>query len=172
MYVVRTELADRRHLYAKGDAMTTLILRALDVPTYSVRFDTFASESLARATGDEVYRLLFEVKGPWTDVPSHAVYAAWQVNDPTRAVLFEESRRQLFTLRSQVLATFAYDWLLKRLDHEGRYIVLGLYGDEEGATRLCREHPEVVRFVQANPATSFTAVDLTGLRCFRVETGT
>jgi hypothetical protein len=93
-------------------------------------------------------------------------------NDPTHAVLFEENRRQLFMLRSKVLTTFAYDWLLKRLDHEGRYIVLGLYGDEEGATRLCRGHPDVVRFVQANPETSFTAVDLTELHCFRVETST
>ncbi len=86
-----------------------------------------------------------------------------------RATAFVESRRQLFTLRRQVLPTFAADWLLKHHDQEGRYMVVGFYGDEEGASRLCREHPEIKRFVAAHPASEYSAVDLTGLLCWRIE---
>ena len=169
MYVVRTEFSGDQPPVPESRAATSLILRSLDKPTQLMRFDTFTSKDAARAAGPEVYQLLFEVKGHWADAPTHAVYVEWQVNDPTRAAAFEESRRRLFALRRQVLATFAYDWLLKSLDRDGRYLVVGLYGDEEGATRLCRAHPEVQRFAQANPATSFAAIDLTGLCCFRVE---
>ena len=77
--------------------------------------------------------------------------------------------RQLFALRQQVLPTFAADWLLRHLDHEGRYMVLGFYGDEEGATRLCREHPQIRQFAAAHPASDYSAVDLTGLRSWRID---
>jgi len=133
------------------------------------RLDTFVSEGAARATGGEVYQVLFSVRGPWDKTPSHAVYAVWEVRDLGRAAAFVESRRQLFTLRQRVLSTFAADWLLKHYDQEGRYMVVGFYGDEEGASRLCREHPEIKRFAGAHSATDYTAVDLTGLLCWRIE---
>lgn len=169
MYVVRFEFERAKQIVSPEGAMFSFVLRSLNDPNSWVRFDTFEAERLARAAHGEVHRLLFEVKGPWTDAPSHAVYAAWQVSDPARAASFEDSRRELFELRREVLATFAYDWLLKSLDHEGLYLVLGLYGDEEGATRLCREHPRIQNFIRANPAVNFSATDLTGLRCFRIE---
>ncbi len=169
MYVVRIEFSEGQRPASVHEAAASLILRSLDKPTQLMRFDTFFSEQKARAAAPDVYRLLFEVKGNWTNAPTHAVFAEWQVNDPTRAAGFEESRRRLFGLRRQVLGTFAYNWLLQSLDRKGRYLVLGLYGDEEGATRLCRAHPEIQRFAQANPIANFAAVDLTGLCCFRVE---
>ena len=48
-------------------------------------------------------------------------------------------------------------------------MVLGFYGDEEGATRLCREHPEIKQFAGTHPANQYTALDLTGLLCWRIE---
>ena len=133
------------------------------------RLDAFESEGAARATGGEVHELLLAVQGPWDKRPSHVVYAVWEIQDRGRAAAFVESRRQLFTLRQQVLPTFAADWLLKHRDQEGRYMVVGFYGDEEGATRLCREHPKIKEFAAANPASSYSAVDLTGLLCWRIE---
>ncbi len=47
--------------------------------------------------------------------------------------------------------------------------MLGLYGDEAGATRLCREHAHIQTLIKAHPAEDFSAIDLTGLRCFRIE---
>lgn len=169
MYVVRIEFSEGQTPAPAKEAAASLTLRSLDKLNQLARFDSFLSEGAARAVGTEVFRLLFEVRGSWIDTPTHAAYAEWQVNDSTLAPSFEESRRRLFALRRQVLATFAYDWLLKSLDHNGRYLVLGLYGDEEGATHLYRAHPEIQRFTQANPMTNFAAHDLTGLCCFRVE---
>lgn len=85
-----------------------------------------------------------------------------------RAAAFEDRARQLFDLRKQHLATFAFDWPLHRVGEDRRYLVRGLYGDEEGATRLCRLHPEIQRFLQAHPAAAHAVTDVTGLRCFRV----
>jgi hypothetical protein len=133
------------------------------------RLDTFVSEGAARATGGEVYQVLFSVNGPWDRTPSYAVYAVWEVRDLGRAAAFVESRRQLFTLRQRVLSTFAADWLLKHHDQEGRCMVVGFYGDEEGASRLCREHPEIKQFAEAHPASDYTAVGLTGLLCWHIE---
>jgi hypothetical protein len=134
-----------------------------------VRFDTFASRDSALASGVEVYELLFKINGKWTQAPSHAVYAIWQVMNLEYEEAFVESRRRLFRVRERVLPTFVYDWLLKRLDQAGYYLVLGLYGDEAGATRWCREHPAIQEFTQAHPAEAYTAADLTGLQCFRIE---
>ena len=134
-----------------------------------VQLDTFSSEKAARATGGEVYERLLEVKGLWNKMPSHAVYAVWEVRDAARAAAFVESRRQLFELRQQVLPTFAADWLLKNRDHEGRYMVMGFYGDEDGASRLCREHPQIKQFAAAHPASGYSAVDLSGLLCWRID---
>ena len=68
----------------------------------------------------------------------------------------------------QVLPTFACDWLLKHTDVAGQYMVLGLYGDEEGATSLCRDHPAIKKFAHAHSAKEYSAQDLTGVCCFRV----
>jgi hypothetical protein len=48
-------------------------------------------------------------------------------------------------------------------------MVVGWYGDEEGASRLCREHPEIKQFAGAHPASDYAAVDVTGLICWRIE---
>ena len=143
--------------------------KSLRIPERMIRLDAFVSEGAARATGGEVYEVLFAVRGPWDKMPSHAVCAVWEIRDGGRVAAFVESRRQLFTLRQQGLPTFAADWLLKHHDQEGRYMVMGFYGDEEGASRLCREHPTIKRFASAHPASDYSAVDLTGLLCWSIE---
>ena len=152
-----------------GEASFSLVMESLQDPDRMARVDGFVSEAAARATGPDVYRTLLAVKGAWAKPPSHAVCAVWEVKDLQHAAAFVESRLQLFTLRQRVLPTFAADWLLKDCHHDGRYMVLGFYGDEEGATRLCREHPEIKQFAGAHPASQYTAVDLTGLLCWRIE---
>ncbi len=143
--------------------------KSLRIPERMIRLDAFVSEGAARATGGEVYEVLFAVRGPWDKMPSYAVYAVWEIRDGGRAAAFVESRQQLFALRQQVLPTFAADWLLKHRDQEGRYMVLGFYGDEDGATRLCREHPAIRQFAAAHPASHYSAVDVSGLMCWRID---
>ena len=152
-----------------GEALLSFDLVSLQDPDRMAQVSRFVSQAAARATGPDVYRTPLVVKGGWDKPPSHAVCAVWEVKDLTHAAAFVESRQQLFTLRQRVLPTFAADWLLQDCDHEGRYMVLGFYGDEEGATRLCREHPEIKQFAGAHPASQYTAVDLTGLLCWRIE---
>lgn len=154
---------------APAAASVSVILRSLQDAARVARLDTFQTQDAAQATGAEVFEVLLAVKGPWQQKPSHAVYAVWDVQDAPRAAAFVESRRQLFTLRQQVLPTFAADWLLKHHEQEGRYMVLGFYGDEEGASRLCREHPQIRQFAAAHPASDYGAVDQTGLLCWRIE---
>ncbi|MGN6813368.1 MAG: hypothetical protein ACTHMP_21075 [Thermomicrobiales bacterium] len=150
-------------------ATASLLLRSREAPATLVRFDTFTAARAARAATGVGYQLLCEVKGAWSTEPGYAVFAEWQVADAAHTRAFEESRRQLFEVRRQHLVTFAYDWLLQRLDQAGAYLVLGLYGDEAGASWLCREHPAIQRFTQAHPASRYAATDLSGLRVFRVE---
>ena len=170
-FVVTRELSRHRESgpAPPAEASLSLVLRSLQDPEHMARLDAFVSEGAARATGGEVYEVLFAVRGPWDKTPSHAVYAVWEIRDLGRAAAFVESRRQLFMLRQNVLTTFAADWLLKHHDQEGRYMVVGFYGDEEGASSLCREHPEIKQFAAAHPASDYTAVDLTGLLCWRIE---
>jgi hypothetical protein len=174
-FVVRIEWpGDAPAPPAPVDATTSVVLRALDPPHRRVRFDTFTSEAAARAAGaagaaSEGYRLLLETAGRWTQPARYAVAAEWQVTDLAAAGAFEASRRALFAVRRAHLPTFAWDWLLQRLDVAGRYLVLGWYGDEAGARSLCRTHPEIRRFTQAHPATAYTATDLSGLQVFRAE---
>jgi hypothetical protein len=171
LYVVRHEFTKDREPGLKSGLRSSLRLLSLDEPTVMVRFDTYDSEEEARKGGVDLYDLLFEVKGTWMAPPTHAVFAEWDIADSRRIGDFIESKRKLFELRRRVLDTFAYDWLLRRVGIEGRYVILGLYGDEEGATRLCCEHPEIHRFIQDNPSGDFAARDLTGLRCFLVLPG-
>ncbi len=170
-FVVMTEISRSQSTASKPSSQATrsLILRSLQDPASITRLDAFESEDLAQATGGEVYEVLLTAKGAWDKVPRYAVNAVWEIQDAARAEAFVESRRQLFALRQQVLPTFAEDWLLRHLGQPGRYMVIGLYGDEEGATRLCREHPEIRRFAAAHPASGYSAVDLTGLLCWHLD---
>lgn len=147
----------------------SLVMRSLKDADQVARLDVFATPDAARATGGEVYEVLLAVNGPWEQAPSHVVYAIWELRDEGHATAFVESRRQLFALRQQVLPTFAADWLLKRHGRDGWYMVVGFYGDEEGASRLCREHPEIKLFAAANPASNYSAVDRSGILCWRIE---
>jgi hypothetical protein len=170
IFVVRTELPRQEGALPSlpQKTLSSLVLQSLSEPNSMVRFDMFASEKAARVAGDEVYQVVFEVRGVWKQVPTHAVYAVWQITELGRVPAFIDSRRELFELRQRVLPTFATDRLLERLDHTGRYMVLGLYGDEEGATRFCREHPVIRQFAQAHPASNYTATDITGICSFRI----
>jgi hypothetical protein len=171
MFIARTDLTHKLQPTwpMPNDAISSLVLQPLELSNNVVRFDTFASKDSALASGAEIYELLFQINGKWTQAPNHAVYAIWRVVNLEHEEAFVESRRQLFHIRQRVLPTFAYDWLLKRPDQPGYYLVLGSYGDEAGAARLCREHPAIREFTQTHPAQAYAAVDLTGLQCFRIE---
>ena len=171
MFIVRTDLTHNLQLTSPmpNGAVSSLVLQPLYLSNNIVRFDTLASKDSARSSGAEIYELLFQINGKWKLAPAHAVYAMWQVVNLEYEEAFVESRRQLFNVRQRMLSTFAYDWLLKSLDQIGYYLVLGLFGDEAGAARLCREHPGIQEFTQSHPAEAYTAVDLTGLRCFRIQ---
>ncbi len=170
MYVIRREFTESEtFLHQRKE---DLVLRALDRPSPAVSFRSFSSENEARLSGGEPYQLLFSQKGRYDGPPTHAVFAEWNLADPSRAIPFEESRRRLFELRRDVLKTFVVDWLLKGLEGAARYLVLGLYGDMEGATTLCRDHPEIRQFLRAHPAEQYSARDMTGLRSFRIVSGT
>ena len=159
-YVVMRELT-REQIAARpppGEASLSFALVSLQDPDRMAQVGRSVSQATARAAGPDVYRTLLAVKGAWAKPPSHAVCAVWEVKDLTHAAAFVGSRQQLFTLRQRVLRTFAADWLLHDCDREGRYMVLGFYGDEEGATRLCREHPEIKQFAGTHPASQYTAL--------------
>jgi hypothetical protein len=127
-----------------------------------------AARGAAAASGGTLYERVAEVVGPWSVSHGFAVTAEWQVDDPTHEAAFAESRRQLFEVRRGCLRTFAFDWLLRRTDVTGRYLVLGAYGSE-GDLRLCRSHPEIQRFAAAHPPETYTARDVAGMRFYRVE---
>jgi hypothetical protein len=150
-------------------AYKTLLFHSVLEPDTLERYDTFKSETAARSLAGNLYQLLHEVKGAWTDPPSYAEYAVWQVTEPASEPAFLENRRQLFQLRRRVLPNFASDWLLKSLDIEGRYMILGLFGDEDSAARLCREHPEIREFNNLHPASQYHALDITQLRVWKLE---
>jgi hypothetical protein len=167
MFVTRSELPSRP-MGAEPRTSIGLLLEPLDGTGALVQFETFETSQAALRRGNDVYQRILEITGRWTDQPSHAVFAEWQVGDAVFADAFVESRRQLFELRRHILSTFAVDWLLQRVDDTSRYLVLGLYGDE-GGLRLCRDHPEIQRFARDHPASTFEARDVSGLHFFRIR---
>ncbi len=170
MFVVRSELVGQhsREWRAPSEPTASLILRALDEPETLVRFDTFASRSSARSTSGELYQLLFGVMGTISAQPVYAVAIEWDLLNLPSAAAFEDAQRALFETRRQHLPSFVFDWLLKRLDREGQYLALGVYGDEEGL-RLGQSHPEIQRFAENHPAARYAATEVGGARFFQVE---
>ena len=166
-FAVRTAL-DASDLEKTAGPAPSLVLRPLDGAGPAVRFDVFHDIDAARDASGELFERVAELRGRWGAPAGYAVFADWRVENPSNTAAFEESRCGLFELRRRHLRTFAADWLLKRVDVPGHYTVLGLYGDEEGL-RLCRAHPEVQRYAYAHPPASFGAVDVTGMRFFRVD---
>jgi hypothetical protein len=179
------------------DAQLSLLLNPLDMPpTHTaspgahtpgydegqskhsrVRLDTFATQSAAAAAagpfGAELYERVLAVEGRWSAWNGYAVSALWEVAIPEHEEAFRRSRRLLFEARREHLRTFAFDWLLRQSRAHGqaaRYLVLGLYGSEADL-RQSRSHPEVQRIAVAYPTASFGAIDVTGVRYFRVVAG-
>lgn len=134
---------------------------ALDLPDGSTqRFLAVA----APVECDGCYELLAAVRGRAVDQPRHGVFARWVVHDAAHAAGFEESRRELFTLRHEYIESFVIDLLLRSREadrHE--YVVVGLYTDEAGP-KLAREHPAIVEWASQHPPSLFTAEDITGMR--------
>lgn len=167
VYVLRSDIAADQTPHLSSDE--TITLRPM-ADGHGTLFQVFDAEEEARAVRQgDVYELLLEVDGPSQDVPSHAVYAIWRIKNPAQIEAFIDSRKQLFELRRRVLPHFTFDWLLRSLDQPDQFLVLGLYGDEESATRLCREHPEIQHFIRQHAQATLEAEDLTGMRCFVVE---
>lgn len=159
------------------------VTQAVDAPSLGghepagARFDTFATldaaTRFASAHGGEAYERVLAVQGRWSAWNGYAVSALWEVADPEHEEAFRRSRRMVFEARQENLRTFAFDWLLRQFRPPGdaaRYLVLGVYGDETDL-RQARSHPHVQRVVAAHPPASLGAVDLTGVRYFRVAAG-
>lgn len=166
-YLVRVEHTTRADAQRwQGDsAATWLLLRSLDRDGW-VRYVSFASLEAARLSGQPVWEVITRLEGPAT--PTRAVFADWKVADPSRAAAFEESRRALFLLRREHIPTFAGDLLMRRVDGQGEYSVLGLYADDEGLA-LSRGHPAIQSYAKSAPASSFTASEVSGLRFFAID---
>ena len=180
LYVVSTPVG--REQPAPAEAQLSLFLTPLasagdpsDAPPLEPpeqeRLDAFAQAAAARraavAGGGVLYERVAEVVGSWSASHGFAVTAEWQVDDPTHESTFAESRRQLFEVRRRYLRTFAFDWLLRRTDVTGRYLVLGVYGGEADL-HLCRSHPEIQRFAAAHPPATYAARDVSGMRFYRL----
>jgi hypothetical protein len=173
MFVLRSEFltSQRAGWSLPAEPTSSLVLRSLDEPETVVRFDSFASRSVARAVHGEPYRLLFGVMGTLTARPLYAVSSEWEVSNSAHFAAFEDLQQHLFELRRRHLSGFVFDWLLKRLDREGTYLALGVYDAEEGL-RLCDGHPEVLRFAQDHPPATYAATNLPDVRFFQVESPT
>lgn len=163
-FVTRTEAAGTEA--AAPRSPRSYLLRSLEDSTRWVRFDFFASEAEARRAGGEAYRLRFHTPGP-APLPTHAVFAEWQLEDASAAALFEQSRQDLFTLRARHLEGFHADLLFQSLREPTRYLVLGLYAGNEGLHQA-RSHPAIRAFAQQNPPARFGARDLYGVRNFQI----
>jgi hypothetical protein len=170
MFVVRSELVEShsREWRAVFEPTSSLVLRALDEPETLVRFDTFATRGRARSSGGDPYVLLFGVMGTISVQPTYAVAIEWEVLHLADVAAFEDAQRQLFETRRQYLPSFVFDWLLKRLDRDGQYLALGVYGDEEGL-RLGQNHPEIQRFAADHPPAAYAATTVGGARFFLVD---
>jgi len=151
-------------------AARALVLRPLDEGPLTCFQDLSPTDQdTTEVDTANTYERVIEVRGHWPYPAAFAVFAEWQVADPEKFATFEESRRDLFEARREHLPTFASDWLLRHTEIQGRYLVIGLYGDKEGAARLCRLHPEVLRFAEAHPPDLYSATAISGLHVFRVE---
>lgn len=142
------------------------LLQSLEDSTLWVRFDFFRSEADARRSGNGIYRLVLRVPGV-AQLPTHAVYAEWQLEHSYAAPQFEQSRADLFALRAEHLESFHADLLLQSVAEPVRYLILGLYASEEGL-RQARAHPSLRAFAEQNPPSRFGVRDLYGVRYFRI----
>lgn len=128
------------------------------------RFDARAGDD----PGEAGYDLVTIVDGPFAGAPTHAVFARWRVDDEAQTAAFEASRRELFELRREHIATFGYDALLRRRgSHRSEYVVIGLYGDDDGRA-AARSHPAIAEWARAHPASELSAVDISGMQLGRV----
>lgn len=128
----------------------------------------FYTELDARLTGNSTYEFLFSVRGSFEGEPEYAVFAEWQISNLGFASAFERNRRPLFELRLRHIEGFAFDWLLRHADEKGRYLLLGLYSDEEGR-KLSHGHLEIQRLNQTHSPSRYTARDVYGVRFFHAE---
>lgn len=163
-FVTRSETAGQQA--STPSASESYLLEPLDGSGGLTRFELFHSETEARRSGGDVYRLVLRARGA-APTPTHAVFAEWQLESAASAPLFEQSRKDLFSSRADHLESFHSDLLLQSLTDPLRYLVLGLYGSEEGLSEA-RAHPRIHTFAEHNPPARFGARDLYGVRNFRV----
>ena len=139
-------------------------LRLRDLVTGEMTTYSFFAEP---PIGGEVFEVVAQVRGAWREPPGFAIFADWQVDEPAYCRAFEESRLTLFALRQQAIPSFHTDWLMRRPDLPGRYLVLGLYGERDGL-QASREHPTIVTWASEHSADALTARDLHGARQYEI----
>ncbi len=141
-------------------------LRLLSLDQFGVGVTFEWSEELPGAAGD-VFETLLEVRGRWPGPVGYTVVADWMVAVDSDRVAFEESRRELFSLKVRSIDAFYADFLLRRLNDHSQYTVLGLYGNREGLDQA-RRHPAIAKWARANPATKWGAREVRGVEAFQV----
>jgi hypothetical protein len=134
-------------------ALTAWRLECRERPGEPVVASLLAEGETSDARGT-AYRIVHRVRGAFSADPPFGVSAIWLVDDERAREGFEESRRQLFKIRQENLPSFHSDILAEDARVPGRYLVLGLYGDEDGLD-LCRTHPAVVDFARGSSVTQW-----------------
>lgn len=164
MYVVHVVTSEAQHRQALVRvAGTVYMLEPLYAPGPTMCFAGFDSLEAAAAESDDVFLRLLEVHGNWRGPVAFAVYAVWQLADERRAGDFLASRLAIGEACREHIPSFALEWVLQHVAEPGRFLCIGLYGEEAGLRQL-RTDPAVVRTAQAES----TATDLFGSRFFRL----
>jgi hypothetical protein len=144
-------------------------LRLLSLDQFGVGLTVEWSEEVPGAAGD-VFETLFEVRGRWQGPLAFALSADWVVPLDSDRVAFEESRRELFSLRVRHSDTFYAEYLLRRVNDHSQYAALGLYGNRAGLDQACN-HPAIRKWERANPAAKCGAREATGWESFQIAGG-
>jgi hypothetical protein len=136
----------------------SILLQHIEGDRSFVRFDLVGDLVTPIAEQDEAFELLLEVSAEPRPKPGNAIWAEWEIADVEDRERFITRARALFATRRQSISSFCFDWLMRRLDRDDRFLVLGVYEDEEGARTLSRGHPAVLAFAEQNPAPYATNV--------------
>lgn len=171
--VVATAPAQEERYYTLTEFDDLASLEAADVPkrvaSYKlapltpsesyVRIDVYRRMEQAAHSGKPVYKQLLEVRGKAGREPGFVIYAEWKLSDPAKVPAFQDSRRELFQLRQELLDDFSFDVLTQNLTHPDQYLILGFYKSEDGLEQA-RNHPKIKEWAVNNGPASFSATDL------------
>jgi len=141
-------------------------LRLLSLDQFGVGLTLEWSEELPGGAGD-VFETLFEVHGRWRGSVGYAIAADWSVALDGNRVAFEESRRELSSLRARHVDAFYAGYLLRRVNDHSHYTALGLYGTRAGLDEA-RSQAAIAKWVEGNPPAKWGAREVSAAQAFQV----